>query len=219
MKNIFKKISAVAAAAVLSAGCAVSAFAAGTTYNDVIAAAGANGVPSNNIAQLKNYLMVNQDAFNSADYDYMISQIQSAGGILRSQLGVSDLSSLSEDELKAKVKALDPGVIEQIKDMAVSTAATFGVSVGFDATNPTTVVVTAVAPKNHADGSKTTVPSDDGTGKPNENPQIQTGGDTKAANTGDNAFGTVEAVCAAAIALAAMGFTVIYRINRKLEEE
>ena len=69
--NMFKKISAIAAAAVIAASMSVSAYA--TTYQDAVDAAKAAGVQTLNVQQLDNFLQPNSDCFTSEEYDDMIS--------------------------------------------------------------------------------------------------------------------------------------------------
>ena len=212
MKKVLRNISAAVASVVIASTMAVSAFAAELTYKDVITAADKNGAPDNNVAELKNYLEANQGCFNSEDYAYMISQIEEAGAILKDALGV-DPSTLSDAELRTAIKGLDKEIIDQIKALVTETAATFGVKVEFSKEGSVKVSVSATAPTKHADGSEE---PDDGSSKPDGgNPQVQTGDDGKAADTGAEGFGTTEAVAAVAIALAGLGFAVNVKLNKK----
>ena len=68
---MIKKISAIAAAAVIAASMSVSAFA--TSYQDAVDAAKNAGVQSLNVQQLDNFLQPNSDCFTSEEYDDMIS--------------------------------------------------------------------------------------------------------------------------------------------------
>ena len=70
---MIKKISAIAAAAVMAATMSIAAYA--TTYEDAVKAAKEAGVQSNNVQELDNFLQVHKDCFTSAQYDEMIADL------------------------------------------------------------------------------------------------------------------------------------------------
>ena len=71
---MIKKISAIAAAAVIAAAMSISAFATG--YEDAVQAAKDAGVPANNVQELDNFLQVHKDCFTSEQYDDMVKTLK-----------------------------------------------------------------------------------------------------------------------------------------------
>lgn len=211
MKNTVKKLSAAGAAAVMSFYTAFGAFAAGTTYSDVVNTAANSGVPNKNVIELQNYLQANQKDFNSDDYDYMISQLNTAASIFKSATG-KDPAGMSDSERIAAFKSMDAGSRDRIKSIAIETGAAFGVSISFSKDGDVSVITRAVPPKKHANGK--IIPGNQN----NNNPQVASNGNRGADNTGGSTVSSVEAAAAIAMLLASFGFSVAVKVNKKEDE-
>lgn len=73
---MIKKIIAFAAAVVIAASMStISAFASGTTYEDLVQAAKEGGFMSHNVEELDCFLQEHKDCFTGDDYDYMIADL------------------------------------------------------------------------------------------------------------------------------------------------
>lgn len=211
MNKTLKRLTAMAAAVVMSVSMAIAASAAST--QDVLSSATNSGVPDKYVAELNNYLLQNP-GFNDDDRDYMVSQLSSAGSVL----GGKTLGKASSDEK------------EQVKDILLATASTFGVEVTFSGTGDG-VVITASKATTHRDGTpiedNTTQGgsgesgtkgngADSGKTNPAVGGSTQDGAAATGAQTEDS--GLAEGLAVASLALAGVGTVVLAKANKKVDE-
>ena len=202
MKNIAKKITSGICAVMMCATMVISASAADTTANDVIAAATANGVPAKYVTELKNYLDSNASTYKAADYDYMITNMQTASTTVL-QPAVEKLygagttvSSLSQDQLVTAFKSLTEAEKNTIIADAKATASHFGVELEIEKLDSGNFVVNVKKDGNVVIGSNT---------------------NNGALSTGAFSMGTVEVAAIVMLALASVGIVAMAKSNRKIE--
>ena len=201
MNKLVKKITAMTAATVLCLSMAISASAA-TTSQDVLVAAKENGVPVRYVSELKNYLDTSASEYTADDFDYMIKAMETTANTYLAPAAEklygegTKLSSLTNDQIVATFKSLSEDKISAIVKEASDTAAHFDVD----------VKVEKIANKVYEISV-----SKDG----NQLLSIKTG--QSALVTGDNGFGAVEISATIVLVLAAVGIAVMAKKNKKVE--
>ncbi|MGN0634100.1 MAG: hypothetical protein ACI4JW_09565 [Oscillospiraceae bacterium] len=201
MKKMFKTIAASVSAFVIAASMAISASAADSTAADVVSAAKAAGVPSNHVAELKNYLDSHASKFSAADYDYMIKQLSDTGATYVQPAADklygegTDLSSLSDLELKKVFKEMGEANRKAIADACVATGAHFGVTIKVDELTSKDWSVQVI--------------------DENGNTNISTDTNGKPLSTGANGVSAVEIAAILTLALSAYGITFVVKKNRE----
>ncbi|EGC01498.1 MULTISPECIES: hypothetical protein [Ruminococcus] len=220
---MIKKISAIAAAAVMAATMSIAAYA--TTYEDAVQAAKDAGVQSNNVQELDNFLQVHKDCFTSAQYDEMIADLNNirdtyvapyckGGAKMVVDKAPADLTEAdkilvgrnwTEDEKKA------------ITDDLVNLGKRYGVTITVTNIDKAHYAVAAEHPHGNdsnnsnsskKDGSNSSKSGGSGVTTQTDKPVADTGaGETETSNT-------AAAVAAVALAAAGLGVVVMAKKNR-----
>lgn len=204
---MIKKISAVAAAAIIAATMSVSAFATG--YQDAVDAAKSAGVPATNVQELDNFLQPNKDEFTSAQYDGMIKDMNAVrdkyiapyckGGDKQVvDKAPADLTEADKDTIgKQLTKEQREAFLDEVVEMGKKYNVTINIKQAADG-----VHYTVSAKMNKKDDSK------GGTGIKDDEPVSPTGGSTESSNT------AAVAAAAVTLALAGVGVAIVTKKNR-----
>ena len=214
MKKLMKRVVASVAATTVCLTMAISASAA--TQDDVVATAKNCAVPTNNVSELSNYLVSHTDKFTSADYDYMVSAIQSTYNAnvapYLDGMDPANLTAADYDVLYSKVPAENKqAIISDLK--AVGTK--YGVTIKVTKLARNKYTVSVEEPNSTSNGTAGTTKTDDNNGK-NTVIASTNGGSEKALNTGAGSV-AVEAAAIALLAIALGGTVVVSKKNKKVE--
>jgi len=221
---MIKKISAIAAAAVMAATMSIAAYA--TTYEDAVKAAKEAGVQSNNVQELDNFLQVHKDCFTSAQYDEMIADLNNIrdtyvapyckGG--SKQVIDKTPAELTEADKIAVGKNWTEDEKKAICDDLIALGKRYDVVVTI--TNVDKSHYAVAAEHKHSgdssnssnssskkDNNNTSSKAAGGTTTKSDNPVADTGAEAETSNT-------AAAVAAAALAAAGLGVVVMAKKNR-----
>lgn len=196
MGKLTKRISAVVAAAVMSATVALSASAA--TAQDVTATAKAYGASDSNVALINNLITERSANLKSSDFDSMIAAMNNAYTTIVQPitgLSIAEFQALSEAQKLALITSLPHDAKQALFNAADAEANKYGIDL--------------ISATKNADGTYTISLTDD---KGNKLAQGSTG--NTALNTGAGSV-TLEVSAALALALAAVGTAVASNKNRK----
>ncbi|MBQ8965926.1 hypothetical protein [Ruminococcus sp.] len=207
---MIKKISAIAAAAIMAATMSVTAFATG--YEDAVNAAKAAGVQANNVQELDNFLQAHKDCFTSAQYDEMIKTLNDVrdkyvapyckGG--DKQLFDKTPAELTEDEKVAIGKKWTDDDRKAISDTLINLGKKYDVTVTVKQADDKIHYIVGAEHK-HKDSSSSSKAG--GTQTKTDNPVAATGAEESTSNA-------AAAVAAVTLALAGFGVAVVAKKNR-----
>ena len=196
---MIKKISAIAAAAVIAATMSISAFA--TNNEDAVQAAKDAGVPATNVQELSNFLEPNKDKFTSAQYDDMIATLNKVRDDYVAPKAQSMFNKtpaqLTEDEKTQIRNSWTKEEKQAIANTLTALGEKYGVTV--DIAGGT---VGATVKSDSKDSSKGT-----GTQTKTDSPVAATGNETTSSNA-------AAAAAAVTLAMAGIGVVVVAKKNR-----
>lgn len=205
---MIKKISAIAAAAVIAATMSVTAFATG--YEDAVNAAKEGGIQANNVQEMDNFLQVHKDCFTSAQYDEMIKTLNEIRDTYVAPY-CKDGDKMVVDKTPAELTEDDKITIgkqwsEDDKNAIIDALVTMGKK--YDVTITVTKVDDAhysvAAEHKHKDSSSSKA---GGTTTKTDSPVAATGAENESSNA-------AVAVAAVTLAVAGLGAVVVAKKNR-----